>query len=70
MLGGGVGRHSGIHETNQIGERVVAEEEIHFRLIFFIPVNGVELIGRVIWQSSGRVGREVQQQIRTAFAAI
>src|SRR5579872_1295210 len=44
MVGGIPRGHGGVHESDQVGERVIAEEQAHARLILLVLVNGVELL--------------------------
>src|SRR5579864_8410893 len=39
------GRHSGIHESNQVGDRVIAEDQVHHSRSLFVSMDVVEFLG-------------------------
>ena len=58
MIGGVLGRHAGVDKADQVGDSVVAEDQMHLRLAFFVTVNGVEIFGGLAWETTSTVTGE------------
>ena len=55
-------RHTGIDESNQVGESVVAEQHVHPRVVFLVLINRVQLMRQVGIQPAIAVAREIRAE--------
>src|SRR6266851_165977 len=59
MLSSFFRRHSGVDEANQIGKRVIPEQQIHYALAVVITLNGIQPRSCIRREATASIARKV-----------